>query len=214
VIRLASFLVFCFFVPCTSFGALVQIAKYTLNGSYAPSGVATGFTAPTGANQGFWTIAAGGTVITNGTLSTSVDPTSYFRMASFRNTALEPFRIERVDFLVKAVQGSGKLVLSSDVSGFTDFSKSVNVSSAGYGVLGINLYQDAVAGFAPSNTPGTSMGLRVYSSSSSSTISFQAQIDEITVYGKVVPEPASFAVFGMVMGGALLRVRILRKEPR
>jgi hypothetical protein len=197
--------------PCTSFGALLQIATYTFNGSYNPSGVASGFSAPVGANVGVFSAASGGSsIITVATSSLAVNTSNYFRLNAFRNTDLEPFRIERVDFRVRATAGSGKLVLSTDVGNYSNFTKSVSVNSPTYSVLGIKLAQDAVNGFSPSNTPGTSLGLRLYTASDSTTTGFSAQIDEITVYGAIVPEPASMAVFGLLVGGTMIRMRRLR----
>ena len=121
----------------------------------------------------------------------------------------EQFQIERVDFTVRSANGnSGFFKLASDINAvWTGASQaptspigSLGVSSSLAQSLSMPYNYDAV------QSNGKSISFRLYSVSDSGA-PFTGVISEFSVHGRVVPEPTSCAIFGVVAVGLALRRR-------
>ena len=188
-------------LPSVSFGALLVSYPITSITGLAPTFVAPGFSAPSGVKNTLGGSVAGGVFTTGTTSATSVNSAN-FSIFSLSNVVSEKFQLERVEFSVKTNGGGGFLVISSDATSpaFSTFGATGAVNSASFVPVYVPYSMDALA------AGGTSMTLRLYTISSNGS-PFTAEIDSIDIYGKVVPEPTSLAIFGCLGLGALVRLR-------
>ena len=187
--------------PSVSFGALLVSYPITVSSGFAPVIVEPGFAASTGVRNTLGGSGAGGVYTTGATVATTVDSSKY-AIFSISNIVNERFQIERVEFSVKVGTGTGSLVISSDATSpaYSNFGAVGAVTSTTFVPVSIPYNLDAVA------SGGKSWTMRLYTISGDGS-SFTAVIDSIDIYGKVVPEPTSVAIFGLLATGGLFLKR-------